>query len=176
MQHRSAQVVVVIVAAKLRDQQFAVSKQPLGRVMVIDLVCSAMDHDRTITNLANLAKAICHLCQQDVPVDPSYPNLLIRHVCIRHVFVLIPSHSIAVCYVCEKVISFVNGNKDEIINHFVSSWCRDEARRAYNLPKTYMAAGSAGGPNLWIHLACSECAYLINKLDPSQPLQTGLKC
>ena len=110
----------VIVAAKLRDQQFAVSKQPLGRVMVIDLVCSAMDHDRTITNLANLAKAICHLCQQDVPVDPSYPNLLIRHVCIRHVFVLIPSHSIAVCYVCEKVISFVNGNKDEIINHLLA--------------------------------------------------------
>ena len=137
MQHRSARVVVVIVVAKLRDQQFAVSKQPLGRVMVIDLVCSAMDHDRTITNLDNLAKAICHLCQQDVPVDPSYPNLLIRHVCIRHVFVLIPSHSIAVCYVCEKVISFVNGNKDEIINHFVNSWCRDEARRAYNLPKTY---------------------------------------
>ena len=96
-----------------------------------------MDLDKTIEELDNLECAICDPCLQDVPVDVYAPNQLIEHVCIHHLFIMLPCIGLAHCHICERWITYIDGNMADVISHMLTYRCRDEARHMYGLPKTW---------------------------------------
>ena len=96
-----------------------------------------MDQDRTLDDLDELEMAMCNLCLQDVPVDVDAPNQLIDHVCIQHLFILLPWIGWAYCHICDRWVTYIDGNMADVISHMITSWCRDEARHRWGLPKTW---------------------------------------
>ena len=101
-----------------------------------------MDMDKILEGLDSMETGMCHICLQDIPVDEDSPNRLLKHVCVWNLFVRAPVYlgmwnDWACCRMCGRCIRIPNGNIADVINHMITSWCRDKARHRWGLPKTW---------------------------------------
>ena len=96
-----------------------------------------MDLDRTLEGLDDMETGMFHLCFRDIPIDVESPNRLISHVCVRNLFVMVPWIDWAYFRMCSRWIRIQDGNMADVISHMITSYCRDEARHRWGLPKTW---------------------------------------
>ena len=49
-----------------------------------------MDMDETLEGIDSMERSMCHICQQDIPIDEDSPDGLLRHVCVWILFIKAP--------------------------------------------------------------------------------------